>query len=241
MPDIEVVRLPSAQFEQFADRPAWLEGRRTRGIGSSDAAAILGVSRFKSPLALYYEKLGIRAENPRAQELRDWGLALEEPIAQRYSAITGRYVATTPPHSIARSTVHPFAIASVDRLVVGHREDAVPTPAGIGIAEIEERASVHGGRMERGEQQRAARRVPDSATASVDGHGAPVGLRSRRSSAAATSYGRTGRATRRSSRRWRSARRSFGRASRRRSRRRRTGRSPRRRSSSGSTRATPAR
>jgi putative phage-type endonuclease len=132
----DTVSLPAGQFQTFADRPSWLEGRRTLGIGSSDAAAILGVSRFKSPLALYYEKLGIRQENPKTSERREWGLILEEPIARRYESQTGRYVVPAPAFSVARSTKYPFAVASCDRFVVGHRENAVPTPPGIGITEI---------------------------------------------------------------------------------------------------------
>lgn len=129
--------LPSAQFIRFDDRSQWLEGRRTLGIGSSDAAAILGVSRFKSPLALYYDKIGMaQTSNPKNQEARDLGLLFEEPIAQHYSAVTGRYIATPPAYSVARSDAYPFAVASVDRFTVGTRETAVPTPPGIGIAEI---------------------------------------------------------------------------------------------------------
>ncbi len=128
--------LPAAQFQTFEDRPAWLEGRRTLGIGSSDAAAILGVSKFKSALSLYYDKLGIREENPKTQERREWGLLLEEPIAQRYAQKTGRLIASPPPFSVARSVTYPFAVASCDRFVVGRREGAVETPHGVGIAEI---------------------------------------------------------------------------------------------------------
>ena len=39
------------------DRPSWLAARRA-GIGGSDAAAILGLDPFKSPLAVYMDKRG---------------------------------------------------------------------------------------------------------------------------------------------------------------------------------------
>ena len=43
---------------QFADREQWLD-IRSHGIGSSDAAAVLRLSPWKSPLALYAEKVGL--------------------------------------------------------------------------------------------------------------------------------------------------------------------------------------
>jgi putative phage-type endonuclease len=126
-------------FQRFEDRAGWLEGRRTLGIGSSDAAAILGVSRFKSPLALYYEKLGIREENPKAQEAREWGQVLEGPIARRYAEKTGRFIAEPPAFSVAHSTTYPFAVASCDRFVVGVRapeDGGVPALSGMGVLEV---------------------------------------------------------------------------------------------------------
>jgi putative phage-type endonuclease len=122
------------EFQTFADRAGWLEGRRTLGIGSSDAAAILGVSRFMSPLQLFYEKRGERIESADVgkvrEELRAWGHILEEPIAQRYSAEVGRFVVAPPAHSVAVSKTIPFAIASVDRFINGTREGGKLPPNG---------------------------------------------------------------------------------------------------------------
>jgi len=67
----------------FADRAAWLAGRRA-GLGSSDAAAVLGLSRFKSPLALHYEKTGEDVPPPIDEDAVYWGLELEEPMAKRF-------------------------------------------------------------------------------------------------------------------------------------------------------------
>src|SRR4051812_40261636 len=95
----EQTTLPAAQFVTFTDRKEWLQGR-TLGIGSSDAASILGLSRFQSALSLYYDKLGLKEPNPNTEERREWGLALEEPIANRYAAITKRFIARPPAHSV---------------------------------------------------------------------------------------------------------------------------------------------
>ena len=39
-------------------RPEWLEYRR-KGLGGSDAAAVLGISPFRTARDLYYDKLNI--------------------------------------------------------------------------------------------------------------------------------------------------------------------------------------
>ncbi len=50
----------------------WLEFRR-RGIGGSDAAAVMGISPFRTARDLYYDKLGI----PPAEDSEGNGVALE--------------------------------------------------------------------------------------------------------------------------------------------------------------------
>lgn len=130
--------------EKFATREAWLEARQTYGIGSSDVPAILGLSRFQSPLALYHQKLGITIEHPRTAEQRKWGQLLEEPIARAYADETKRIVVNPNEegdYSIMRSIPHPFMLASVDRYVLPRTPDAephgVPPPAdGMGILEV---------------------------------------------------------------------------------------------------------
>ena len=67
-----------------ADRAAWLEARR-RGIGASEAAAVLGISSYKSNLELWEEKTGRRAapelsENPRVV----YGKAAEAHLRQLF-------------------------------------------------------------------------------------------------------------------------------------------------------------
>lgn len=130
--------LPSAQFITFDSREAWLAGRRELGIGSSDAAAILGLSRFKSALGLYYDKIGHGDPHPRAAEAAEWGLALEGPIANRYGAVTGRHIGSPPAFSLATCERYPFAIASFDRFAVGivRRVEGVTPREGVGVVEV---------------------------------------------------------------------------------------------------------
>ncbi len=94
-------------------REQWLEQRRS-GIGGSDAAAILGVSKWKSPLDVWLEKTG-RAEETKESEAMYWGTVLEEPVARKYMEVTGRKIERC--NDILVHPDKPFVIASVDRLV----------------------------------------------------------------------------------------------------------------------------
>jgi putative phage-type endonuclease len=88
------------------------------GIGSSDAPAILGVSRYKSAYQLYLEKLGVQAASKGESEQIRWGNILEEPIAQRYAEETGRSVRNPRVPGLfflERSRTVEFMVASVDR------------------------------------------------------------------------------------------------------------------------------
>lgn len=77
-------------MERDLCRKAWLEWRRG-GIGSSDAAAILGLSRYNTPLGVYLDKIGESDDEP-ANIPQRVGLALEDLIAEMYEEETGRSV-----------------------------------------------------------------------------------------------------------------------------------------------------
>lgn len=99
------------------DRTEWLEWRR-RGIGGSDAAAIAGLSRFKTPMAVWLEKTGqIEPEEPG--EAAYWGQVLEDVIAREFSLRTGKKVQRK--QAILVHPEYPFMLANIDRLVVGEK------------------------------------------------------------------------------------------------------------------------
>lgn len=104
-----------AIIQSAPNREAWLAERQT-GLGSSDAAAILGLSRYKSALALFHQKRGL--ELPTDDDLavfRKMGLMLEPVIAELYHEETHRDVRTPPPFTVARHAQYPFLLASIDR------------------------------------------------------------------------------------------------------------------------------
>ncbi len=74
----------------------WLAERR-KGIGGSDAAAILGMNRGRSPLAVYMDKVGFAPEIPDNEAIRQ-GRDLEQYVAERFCEATGRRVLPRQPH-----------------------------------------------------------------------------------------------------------------------------------------------
>lgn len=84
---------------------------RRKGIGGSDVAGILGISKWKTPLAVYQDKIGEAAPIEESPAMF-WGTTLEPVIRQRYSDITGREVLI--PNGILYSSEHPFMLANLD-------------------------------------------------------------------------------------------------------------------------------
>lgn len=101
-------------------REAWLSARQG-SIGGSDAAAILGLSKYNSAYSLWAEKTGkLVPEDISDKECVRLGNDLEQYVAERFCEATGKRVRRD--NSIIRNDAYPFAHANVDRMVVG--EDA---------------------------------------------------------------------------------------------------------------------
>ena len=96
-------------------REQWLELRR-RGIGGSDAAAIVGLDRYRSPFDVYADKLGLKPEIPDNEAMRQ-GRDLEQYVAERFMEATGKKVRRR--NAMLQHPEYPFMIADIDRWVVG--------------------------------------------------------------------------------------------------------------------------
>ena len=99
----------------YPDRATWLTARRA-GIGASEAPALIGVSRWSSPLRLYAEKLGLAEPIDETEAMR-WGTALEPIVADRYVEETKREVLAPPPFTIYHRPDRPWMLATPDRFV----------------------------------------------------------------------------------------------------------------------------
>ena len=109
--------MSAAELAKTLDMPReqWLKLRR-RGIGGSDAAAIVGLDRYRSPFDVYADKLGLKPEIPDNEAMRQ-GRDLEDYVAQRFMEATGKKVRRR--NAILQHPEHTFMTANVDRWVVG--------------------------------------------------------------------------------------------------------------------------
>lgn len=96
-------------------REEWLMERR-KGIGGSDAAAILGLSKWQSPTSLYMDKLGLLPEQEETEALRV-GRDLEQYVADRFTEVSG--IKTRKCNFLLKDPEYPFLHANVDRELVG--------------------------------------------------------------------------------------------------------------------------
>ena len=101
------------------DRDAWLEVRKS-GIGSSDAAAAVGLNPYMSPLELWMEKTGrasTNGEHAGFDDPRYWGTLLEPYVAIAYQQKTDRRVRKV--NAVLQHPAFPFMLANIDREVIG--------------------------------------------------------------------------------------------------------------------------
>src|SRR3990167_1828922 len=102
-------------------REDWLSVRRN-GIGSSDAAAAVGLNPYKSQLALWMEKTG-RDDLFAPIDVNDestpvyWGTLLEPIVAASYVKRTGNRVRKV--NAVLQHPDHPFLLANMDREIIG--------------------------------------------------------------------------------------------------------------------------
>ena len=107
--------MAKAILELEMPRGEWLELRR-QGIGGSDAAAIVGLDRYKSAFDVYADKIGLKEEQPDNEAMRQ-GRDLEDYVAQRFMEATGKKVRRR--NAMLQHPEYPFMIANIDRWVVG--------------------------------------------------------------------------------------------------------------------------
>lgn len=106
---------------QDLSREQWLDIRKG-GIGSSDAAAAVGLNPYQSPLQLWMEKTGRDALLPKvdpddASSPMYWGTLLEPIVAAHYTRRTGLRVRRI--NAVLQHPSHPWMQANIDREVVG--------------------------------------------------------------------------------------------------------------------------
>lgn len=102
---------------------------RTKGIGGSDVAAILGVSQWTSQYEVWQQKVGIKQSKENVIEIAEegaiisdpmgWGDRLESIIASYFEASTGKKVKRH--NKRLTHAQYDFLNANVDRMVIGEK------------------------------------------------------------------------------------------------------------------------
>ena len=117
MTTVKPVKICSTLNMSEAD---WLEKRKV-GIGGSDAAAVVGMSPWTSPVRIYLDKIDALPEEPADPEREErfyFGHVMEDLVAREFAK-------RNPGLKVARSNFmyqhpeYPFMIANVDRVIVG--------------------------------------------------------------------------------------------------------------------------
>ena len=98
-------------------RHEWLQERK-KGIGGSDASAILGFNQWKSAFELYIDKTSDQVEEIDNEAIH-WGNVLEDVVAEEFTRRTGKKVRRR--NQTFRHKEHDFMHANIDRDVVGEK------------------------------------------------------------------------------------------------------------------------
>jgi len=107
------------------DHLSWLSIRQT-GIGSSDAAAAVGLNPYKSRLELWMDKTGRSDktadinQTPEGNSPLYWGTVLEPIVAEHYAKRTGHQVRRV--NAVLQHPEYPWMLANLDREVRGSEE-----------------------------------------------------------------------------------------------------------------------
>lgn len=104
----------------YRGREQWHE-LRAQGIGGSDVASILGLSKYRSAHGVWAEKVGIRKQQPRETMNQKAGKVLEPMIAARLQRHHGLHLARV--NAMAVSQKHPHRRANIDRAMFDKPRD----------------------------------------------------------------------------------------------------------------------
>jgi putative phage-type endonuclease len=94
-----------------AGRDEWLAARRT-GVGSSDVAAILGLSERRTPLHVWHDKRGALVDEQTEPML--WGTLLEDTVAREWARRNRSVIQRV---GLVANETTPWMLATLDRRV----------------------------------------------------------------------------------------------------------------------------
>ena len=86
-------------------RYEWLRYRK-QGIGGSDVAAILGISKWNSAISLWLNKTNQTEDDTQENEAMEWGTIMESVIRNHFAKVTGKTVVEV--HAMLQHPDYPF-------------------------------------------------------------------------------------------------------------------------------------
>lgn len=115
------------------NRKEWLKERQN-GIGASDAAAILGLSPYKTNVQLWEEKTGRRQpEDIGYKDCVQYGKKAEKHLRELFILDFPQYLVTYDEFKMVHNAEHPFIFATLDGELA---ESIVALKARYGVLEI---------------------------------------------------------------------------------------------------------
>ncbi|MDH6351889.1 lambda-exonuclease family protein [Brevibacillus sp. 1238] len=92
----------------------WLQWRK-KGIGGSDAGAVAGFSKYRSPVVVWLEKTGKAEASQEESQAARFGRKLEPIVADEFAERTGLKI--EPIYEMLAHEDYPFMLANLDRLI----------------------------------------------------------------------------------------------------------------------------
>ena len=106
----------SLEIIHIESRSEWLQKRdEIRGIGGSDAAAAIGLGKFKSMTQLWQEKTGrVKPKDISGEAYVQFGVTAEGPLRDLFVARHPGYSVEHRPYDIYRQRERPWLFATLD-------------------------------------------------------------------------------------------------------------------------------
>jgi putative phage-type endonuclease len=119
------------------ERADWLK-EREKGIGGSEAAAILGMNPYMSNVELWEYKTGRREREDKDSEYMEYGRKAENALIELFGLDYPKYRTIIPePYTLQRNEEYPYILGTVDAELSSELEEEVANkPVRKGFLEV---------------------------------------------------------------------------------------------------------
>ena len=108
------------------ERTDWLAERK-KGIGGSEAAAIIGMNPYMSNVELWEYKTGRRVRDIKESEYMEYGREAEKPLIELFSLDYPKYKTVIPEaYTLQRNEEYPYILGTVDAELSSELVECLP-------------------------------------------------------------------------------------------------------------------